>query len=149
MLIVFDLDGTLCDNAAREHLARKAAGAQPGPEKNAAWDEFHAGIPNDFPNLTILETLIGLSLLGHTIELWTARPEKYWKDTVAWLTKYNVPYDKLIMRRDSDWRPSYVVKMEWAREKPPALVFEDHPQTVKLMRAAGITVAQVGDNECR
>jgi phosphoglycolate phosphatase-like HAD superfamily hydrolase len=145
MLVVFDLDGTLCDNSAREHLAKKAAGAPPGPEKSAAWDQFHAGIPLDTMIWPIAVTLSAFYLMGHQIELWTARPEKYRTDTDRWMLTRDLPYHELLMRPEGDWRHAYELKMEWAAERKPQLVFEDHPETVKRMRAAGIVVAQVGD----
>lgn len=150
MIAVFDLDGTLCDNSTREHLALKATTADPW-EKDAAWDKFHEGIPQDQPIWPVLHTLHALQGVGHTIEIWTARPAR-WRDlTLQWLKKHDVLVapQRLLMRHDSDYRKAYIVKLEWfilshATAKPN-IVFEDHPETVRLLRLAGAVVAQVGE----
>lgn len=147
MNVVFDLDGTLCDTSKRELLAANAAREATPEVAQRVWDEFHAGIPNDSPVHPIKKTLLALAGAGHAIEIWTARPEKYQGVTVAWLRKHGVPFNHLLMRGDQDRRPSPIVKLEWffLSYPKPELVFEDHPETVKLLRQAGCCVAFMGD----
>jgi phosphoglycolate phosphatase-like HAD superfamily hydrolase len=111
--VVFDLDGTLCDTSKRELLAANAAREASPEVAQRVWDEFHAGIPNDSPVHPIKKTLLALASAGHTIEIWTARPEKYQDVTIAWLRKHGVPFNHLLMRDDPDRRPSPIVKLEW------------------------------------
>lgn len=147
MRVVFDMDGTLANNSAREHLARAAAGTFGSKtEKSEAWERFHAGIPNDKPIQSVMETLIALFEVGHVIEVWTARPEKYRLATNAWMTNYDlhVCVSKLRMRPEGEWCRSSELKVKWFRETPVDLVFEDHPDTVAQLRALGCIVAQVG-----
>jgi len=138
MIVAFDIDGTLANNDHREHLAQAKK-----------WDEFHALQHLDRPLYPTCMTLRALSLEGHSIEIWTARPEKYRAETTQWLNTQGLPFSLLEMRADNDWRKAYIVKLEWwLRRTPgnrPSLVFEDHPETTKLLRAAGATVYQVAE----
>jgi FMN phosphatase YigB (HAD superfamily) len=147
MIVVFDLDGTLCDNARREHLAHKAHLAN-GAEAQKIWDEFHEHIPLDYPVRPVLNTLYALAE-AHRVEIWTARPEKYRQVTTEWLEKLDIYPDDILMRKTNDYRKSYIVKLEWYLQRPkterPHLVFEDHPETTRLLRLAGAVVAQVGE----
>lgn len=138
MIVAFDIDGTIANNEHREHLAQAKK-----------WDEFHALADGDKPLLETLQVLRALHNHGHLIELWTARPDKYRTETQNWLDKHLVPYNLLLMRKTNDWRKAYIVKLEWwLRRDPsarPALVFEDHPETTRLLRAAGACVHQVSE----
>lgn len=151
MIVVFDLDGTLADNSRREHIAhRAAAAAKHGEPTGAIWDEFHEHIPDDHPVQAVADVLVALAMHpGHTIEIWTARPAKYKHLTVEWMKKHGLPWDVLLMREDGDWRKAYILKLEWFLKRVPAarpkLVFEDHPETTRLLRAAGAVVAQVNE----
>lgn len=144
MRFAFDMDGTLADNSAREHLAKAAAGEM-GPGKQAAWDLFHEGIPNDKPIEAVRRVLKALYFDRHTVEIWTARPEKYRPVTLLWMAKHAIPPSlTLRMRKDGDFRPATQVKLEWYRAHPVDMVFEDHSGTVAALRALGCVVAQVG-----
>jgi|ERR1700722_9828188 len=148
MKVVFDLDGTLADNTARQHLARIAAKAD-DKDKEAVWNVFHDGIPFDPPILPVLRTLRALYANGHLIEIWTARPERYRTQTMEWLHKHDVPFLVLKMRKDDEGRvPAVEIKTRWYDEEPhlkPAMIFEDHPGVVKAFRERGVIAAQVGE----
>lgn len=145
MIVVFDLDGTLCDNSQREHIAHGAAG-KVGAEADAVWDAFHERILDDVPIEPIKAVLLSLAD-RNTIQIWTARSVKWEKLTCEWLNAYSVPYDRLRMRDDDDQRKAYIIKLEWylTSTQRPELVFEDHPETTRLLRLAGAVVAQVGE----
>jgi|SRR6185503_1387636 len=136
LVAAFDIDGTIANNNHREHLA-----------KTKQWDEFHALAHADKPLQATVAVLDALHDQGHRVELWTARPEKYRQDTEAWLQKHRIRYSKLLMRSDNDWRNAYIVKLEWYFKASPRphLVFEDHPETTRLLRAAGACVHQVAE----
>lgn len=147
MRVVFDMDGTLADNSAREHLARAAAGSFGSKnEKSEAWEKFHAGIPNDTAIVPVWATLVALHRDNHHIEIWTARPEQYRVVTLDWMRKYDIHHRVQLvrMRPNNVWMRSCDLKAQWFRETPVDLVFEDHPDTVAALRALGCTVAQVG-----
>lgn len=138
MIVAFDIDGTIANNDHREHLAQAKK-----------WDEFHALGHLDKPLQQTLNVLMALDLNGDTIELWTARPERYRQQTFEWLQKHHVVHERLLMRPDGDWRKAYILKLEWYLSRSPArrpgLVFEDHPETTRLLRLAGACVHQVGE----
>jgi phosphoglycolate phosphatase-like HAD superfamily hydrolase len=147
MKVVFDLDGTLADNQARQHLARKAAVVDDG-DKEAAWDEFHKGIPDDPPIKAVRITLWALHYAGHEIEIWTARPERYRALTVAWLREHHIHFDHLKMRKDDEGRvPAAEIKTRWYAQEwyKPDLIFEDNAKVVAAFRKLGVIVAQVGE----
>lgn len=148
MKVVFDLDGTLADNQARQHLARQAAKAADA-DKEEAWNRFHDGIPNDPPIIEVVRLAQVLHMCGHHVEIWTARPERYRKQTMDWLHKHDVPFLVLKMRRDDEGRvPAVTIKTRWYDEEPfvkPSIIFEDHPGVIKAFRERGVIAAQVGE----
>lgn len=147
MKVVFDLDGTLADNSARSHLARLAAKADDA-DKEEAWNVFHDGIPHDPPIEAVRQTARRLYYSGAVVEIWTARPERYRRQTVEWLDKHNIPHDVIRMRKDDEGRvPAVEIKTKWYEEAKvkPDMIFEDHPGVVKAMRERGVIAAQVGE----
>lgn len=140
MIVAFDIDGTISNGDHREHLAH---------EKR--WDEFHALAGKDKPLPETMAVLGAMALAGHTIEIWTARPDTYVEQTRNWLLYNLVPFDKLLMRKAGDWRRAFILKLEWYLQREPhdrpRLVFEDHPETTRLLRAAGCCVHQVAERE--
>ena len=105
-LIVCDLDGTLCDVRHRQHLAQAGA-----------WDEFHAGIPNDTPRRVVLAFLKSLKELDVPVCLafLTGRPSNHETETMAWLSKhcdleFVDDYDVLLMRGKDEYGSDTVVK---------------------------------------
>ncbi len=103
--IVVDLDGTLCDSAHREHLARAKE-----------WDEFHAGIPDDLPHwdvvdlLTVLDCSLNTMVADLEVIALTGRNERYRLTTEAWLNKHRIKVDHLLMRPNDDWRSDHELK---------------------------------------
>lgn len=140
MIVAFDIDGTISDGRHREHLAH---------EKR--WDAFHSLLHLDKPMPETMAVLHALNFAGHEIEIWTARPDIYKVQTINWLVDHSVPYTKLLMRREGDWRRAFIIKLEWYLKRTasarPQLVFEDHPETTRLLRAAGCCVHQVAERE--
>jgi FMN phosphatase YigB (HAD superfamily) len=147
MKVVFDLDGTLANNIARQHLAREAARAE-DKDKEEAWNVFHDGIPFDSPIDAVVKVAQAMYADGHRVEIWTARPERYRKQTEAWLFEHSIPYRALKMRRDDEGRvPAVTIKTRWYEEDDykPEMIFEDHPGVVKAFRELGVIAAQVGE----
>lgn len=140
MIVVFDIDGTLSNSAHREEFAIAKE-----------WGKFHSLCHLDPPITPTLAVLQALAEAGHDIEIWTARPTTYVQQTKQWLFDNAVDYHNLVMRKAGDWRHAYIVKLEWylcrAPRDRPAVVFEDHPETTRLLRAAGATVYQVAERE--
>lgn len=56
------------------------------------------------PNLGVIERITELFKQGNIIIIHTARMWKFAPETVAWLTKYQIPYHGLYMQKGgSDW----------------------------------------------
>jgi len=135
MDIICDLDGTLTDCRWRLHWA-----------KSKNWEVFHAGIPNDNAVNSILILIQELqSNDDNSIIFVTGRPEKYKNTTCQWLMKFDLDCSNLFMRKDNDFRPDYVVKLELLEEViqkgfQPTLAIEDKFEVAEAYRKAGLTV---------
>jgi hypothetical protein len=138
-IIVIDLDGTLCDNRQREHLAVAKL-----------WDDFHAGIPDDAPHEDVRWLMDQLScILYNNIQLvaLTGRPEKHRKPTLEWMARHNVMVDELIMRPDNDWSPDHELKPRLLAAAFPKeqvrFILDDRDRVVEGWRNAGYNCWQV------
>lgn len=103
-VIICDLDGTLCNDRHRLHLA--SAGD---------WDGYHQLIPNDTPVAPVQEFLKSSLIHGVDVIFMTGRPNKFRQATVDTLSKtfdmhLHDDYKALIMRQDEDWGKSAAVK---------------------------------------
>lgn len=138
--IIVDLDGTLCDMDHRRHFL---------VDKN--WNDFFDHLDQDTLNDTVYNVVMLLKKQQSCrIILMTGRPNAYREKTIAWLQKYGVEFDMLLMRQDKDYRPDYIVKMELYEKyvKPifcVTIVFDDRNSVVKAWRQAGLQCWQVND----
>ena len=135
---IFDMDGTLSDVTHRVHFIT---------DNSKDWDAFFEGIEKDNPKLDVLNTLKELSR-ENTILIVTGRHAKYRQVTMDWLDKYNVPYDILITRKDSDFREDTIIKQEIYNNEIKNKfhvvgVFDDRTRVVKMWRGLGLTCFQV------
>lgn len=104
-IVVFDIDGTLCDVSSIRHLVAEGL-------KTRDFDAFHRGSVDCPP---IPEVAIAAQLwsdAGMPIFQVTARQEKYRALTSFWLADYKIPSDKLVMRPNGDNRADADVKRE-------------------------------------
>lgn len=76
----------------------------------------------------------------------TGRPEERRKMTEAWMSKHDIPFHSqfLMMRKDDDHRPDYVVKEEMLDQiitngHDILFVIDDRPEVVKMWRRRGLT----------
>lgn len=130
---MFDLDGVLADAAGRQHLIKR-----PKPD----WEAFFSASAED-PLVAEVATLLGLLSAELTVVLLTARPARIGEVTVAWLSRHDLRWDLLVMRRDGDYRPANRFKQEAVREIASSglelkLCFEDDLRNVEMFRAEGI-----------
>jgi hypothetical protein len=144
MIFVFDIDGVLADNRHRLHHIRNG---------KRDYDAFYATVGLDTPIHPIVRVATALLNSGAaTVELWTGRRESSRAETETWLQRCGVfGYNKLRMRADKDYRKAVVVKKEWLDQcypcEKPVLVFEDHPDNVKMYRDSGVICCQTFDGE--
>lgn len=136
MIIFLDLDGTLCDDRWRRP-------AMPD------WDAYHAGIPEDKPRAAVLNFIEHLDVSIPQLIILTGRPSRYAGPTLAWLEKYGVGYDELLMRPDDDYRSNAELKLsivqeyiggQAAVEKHDVLIIDNNQKVADLLRTEGFEV---------
>lgn len=127
---IFDLDGTLSLMQGRSPYEGK--------------DCF-----TDAVNEPVLQMLKDLKSNGYTIIILSGRnSDKGGKKTTEdWLGYKDIPYDKLIMRKEGDQRKDDLIKKEFLFELMDNYVikgvFDDRDQVVKMWREMGIPCYQV------
>lgn len=138
MFVVFDLDGTLALTDHRAHYLT-------GPEKD--WRAFYAACDGDTPCWPIIDTLRGLMVHGHRIEIWSGRSAEVRDKTRDWLCKHGMAAVNIRMRPEGDHQPDTTLKAAWlaASDQRPDLVFEDRASMVAMWRSHGIVCAQVAE----
>lgn len=138
-LIIFDLDGTLADvNHRRKFLE------QSKPD----WDAFYAHMADDVPNENIVALYKSLWKQDqYEVLIVTGRHERFRALTMNWFKKYDIPYSKILMRGDKDFRPDHEVKQDMlnlllADGKKILFTVDDRQQVVDMWRRNGITCLQ-------
>jgi hypothetical protein len=131
---VLDIDGVIADVRHRlHHVERKP--------KN--WDAFFRAAPADG---LLAEGLAVAKRLADTHEIvyLTGRPERCRADTQSWLDSHELPPGRLIMRRQGDFRPARVAKIELLRrlaaQRPVEVLVDDDAGVVRAARQAGFQV---------
>lgn len=133
---VFDLDGVLADVRSRLHLLATS------PKQ---WDAFFDAADAD-PLLEEGADLVRRLAADHDVCYLTGRPERSRELTTAWLARHGLPPGTLAMRPDGDHRPARRFKQEQLRAlrrtRTIALVVDDDPEVVAMLRAEGLPVHQ-------
>lgn len=144
-VVIFDLDGTMCD---AEHRRRYVA-TEP---KN--WDAFNKACVLDNPNQHVLDFYDVLAMDGRfNIVFFSGRSAQYWDETVAWLEKYVLNYSqvsvekRLFMRGENDRRPDTIVKKEMldvlrSLDCKVRFAVDDRNCVVDFFRSEGVPVFQ-------
>lgn len=139
-VVVFDLDGTLTNHAARLHLALAKR-----------WTEYHSAGASDPSRPAIVQLAKALTAAGCAILIATGRPEQYREMTNQWLAQHEVPYQWLLMRPDGEVRPGAVVKRElyqrWQVTTHQAawMAVEDDTRNVAMWGAIGVACLYCGN----
>ncbi len=99
---IFDLDGTLCNTAHKQHLV------------DVDWDAWHDKILLDSINNWCLDLICRSRKNDFFIILLTARKFDFQVETDSklWLDYHDIPFDLLIGKDPSDKRPSHEFKKE-------------------------------------
>lgn len=129
--ILVDLDGTLAHSNGRSPYA---------------WDR----VGEDSLDESVAMVIDAAVANGYEIILLSGRDGVARKETQRWLSTFNIPYDRLFMRRESDNRKDYIVKREIFDQEirdnwKVNLVIDDRLQVVDMWRQAGLTVWQVAE----
>lgn len=131
--VVFDMDGVLSDAASRQHFLE-------GPWRD--WDAFFEACGDD-PLIEDVARLLGLLDPDLAIVLLTARPQRVQPQTLAWLHRYRLRWDLLIMRDYWDYSAARDYKRRAVHDLRQAgfelvLSFEDDRRNVAMFRDEGI-----------
>jgi phosphoglycolate phosphatase-like HAD superfamily hydrolase len=132
---VFDLDGVLSDAAGRQHFLDGSTGRKD-------WRAFFAASGDD-PLIEDVHRLLSLLDPSLTIVLLTARPTTVREQTLAWLDRYRVRWDLLVMRPERQYQPAVdfkgaMVSALRAAGLDLAIAFEDDRRNVAMFRAGGV-----------
>lgn len=136
--IIFDIDGTIADlNHRLHHIANF-------PKD---YESFHSECHNDTPIEPIINLMIDMYARGYKILLVSGRTDRVKPETVQWLKRHMVPYHKLYMRKNGDWRSDVIVKSEildeiLAKGHFINFVVDDRTSVVKMWRDRGLTCLQ-------
>jgi len=131
--VVFDLDGVLSDAASRQHFLE-------GRWRD--WDAFFEACGDDD---LIEEVARLLSLLDEklAVVLLTARPLRVRPQTLAWLQRYRLRWDLLVMRDYGDYLAASQFKRRSVHELRDhgfelRLAFEDDRRNVGMFHSEGV-----------
>jgi hypothetical protein len=131
--IVFDMDGVLSDAAGRQHFIE-----YPFPD----WESFFEACGDDALIAEVARLLEVISA-DHRIVMLTARPMRVQPQTLAWLDRYDLRWDALIMREYGDYMAARVFKQRTvaelrARGFDLRLAFEDDPRNVAMFHGQNV-----------
>ena len=131
--VVFDIDGVLSDAATRQHYIE-------GGRRD--WDAFFHACGDD-PLIEDVAQLLHLLDPSLQIVLLTGRPLRVQPQTLAWLDRYKLRWDLLIMRDYGDYMAAREFK-RWTVDDlrrygfELALAFEDDRRNAEMFRAEGV-----------
>src|ERR1022692_4191987 len=91
-----DVDGTLADNSHRVHFVRS---------KPKNWAAYQALAHLDTPIMPVVELVRSLALAQNLIILVSGRGEQERPVTMECLGRHKIPWWKLYMRAEGDFRP--------------------------------------------
>jgi phosphoglycolate phosphatase-like HAD superfamily hydrolase len=136
--VVFDLDGVLSDAASRQHYLE-------GPWRD--WDAFFESCGDD-PLIEEIARLLDLLDPSLTIVLLTARPSWVQPQTLAWLHRYRLRWDLLVMRDRGDYGAAREFKRRSVRELKGAgfelmVSFEDDRRNVAMFHEEGVLTVYI------
>ncbi|MHB1928110.1 MAG: phosphatase domain-containing protein [Acidimicrobiales bacterium] len=131
--VVFDVDGVLSDAASRQHYLE-------APRRD--WEAFFDAVGDD-PLIEEVARLLELLDGSLLIVLLTARPSRVQPQTSAWLRRYGLRWDLLVMRDFGDYSAAREFKRRSvgemrSAELDPRLAFEDDRRNVAMFHAEGI-----------
>ncbi len=131
--VVVDIDGVLADAAQRQHYLE-------WPSRD--WRAFFDACGDD-PVIDEVKTLLDLLDDDLQVLLVTARPHRVHELTEAWLRRYEIRWDLLVMRPWGDYELSNDFKQTvvWdlrAYGFDPVLAFEDDRRNVQMFRSESI-----------
>jgi phosphoglycolate phosphatase-like HAD superfamily hydrolase len=131
--VVFDIDGVLSDAAGRQHYLERG---------RRDWNAFFDACGDD-PLIDEVGRLLELLEPGLAVILLTGRPISVQRITVAWLERYHLRWDLLIMRDYGDYDAAMHFKRRSVGELRShgfdlRLAFEDDRRNVAMFHREGV-----------
>jgi hypothetical protein len=131
--VVFDIDGVLSDAAGRQHFLDRG---------RRDWRAFFEACGDD-PVIEEIARLLELLDPSLFVILLTGRPQRVQPQTLAWLQRYGLRWDLLVMRARGDYAQVTNFKEEAVRELRAygfdlRLAFEDDPSNHAMYVAQGV-----------
>lgn len=137
-IVCVDLDGTLCNDSHRHHLT-------PQLDKTHTWTDYHMACAKDAPMMGVIIAVQALAK-QYGIYIISGREEAAREATIAWLRKYDVPYNELYLRKSDDavlskkaYKVQYLASLR-RRGLEPVLFLEDWPSVARHIEANGVPV---------
>jgi hypothetical protein len=132
-VVVVDIDGVLSDATRRQHYLES-------PRRD--WRAFFDACADD-PVIEEVRVLLDLLNPSLRVVLLTARPERVHHLTEAWLQRYQIRWDALLMRPWGDYEVSRDFKEASLWELRDygfevQLAIEDDRRNVEMFRAQGV-----------
>ena len=131
--VIFDVDGVLSDAVGRQHFIERG---------RRDWDRFFDACGDD---PVIEEVARVLELLDSRLQviLLTGRPFRVQPQTLAWLERYGLRWDLLVMRSRGDYEQVTFFKKTVVGDLRDhgfdlRLAFEDDPSNHAMYVAAGV-----------
>lgn len=150
-VVLVDIDGTIADTTHRLHYVTKPEGASDDWKKD--WKGFFSEMADDPVRLDTQKKLIYLYNQGFNIIFLSARPDSYKDVTLKWLADKNLGFAyTVIMRQSHDKRPDTDVKKDILNHHFPDrgvihTIIDDRPSVIRMWRAEGLNVIDVGNGE--
>jgi hypothetical protein len=131
--VIFDIDGVLSDAASRQHFIERG---------RRDWHAFFDACGDDplIEEVACVGQLLDPSL---AVVLLTGRPVRVEPQTLAWLARYGLRWDLLIMRDVGDYAAAREFKRDTVYDLRRygfdlRLAFEDDRRNLEMFRAEGI-----------
>jgi phosphoglycolate phosphatase-like HAD superfamily hydrolase len=133
--VVFDMDGVLSDAVGRQHYIDKTS-------RRRDWHAFFDACGDD-PLIDDVAALLHLLDGDLRIVLLTGRPQRVRPQTLAWLERYDLRWDLLIMRDWGDYAAAREFKRDTVAQLRGAgfelrLGFEDDIRNRDMFKAEGV-----------
>jgi hypothetical protein len=147
-IVIADLDGTIALIEHRRHWLSK----EQHPELTSAerWRRFFAECNKDLPNIPVIDTLRSLRWNWYDIHIFSGRSDEVKEQTLTWLGRNSVPWQRLIMRSAGDFTPDEELKRQWIEEyklEDIFCIFDDRAKVVAMWRQLGLTCFQVAPGD--
>jgi hypothetical protein len=131
--VIFDIDGVLSDAAGRQHFLERG---------RRDWSAFFEACGDD-PVIEEIARLLELLDPSLAVILLTGRPHRVQPQTLAWLARYGLRWDLLVMRSRGDYAQVTEFKQSVVEDLRVQgfdlrLAFEDDPSNHAMYVAAGV-----------